>query len=519
MKSRKLKSLTKIIILPMNHNFSTPTRQSPVGIIVLILKMIFNIIRALGIFLILFILRKYEIILEYPLYFFWGFLGMFVLIVGWGILLYRNYFFYIDETSEEFILKKGVLNKQQSIVHFKNIEQVNLSQGIIAQALDFYQLEIETAASDKPEIVIYALDEPKALALKNKLMVLAGKKDNAHDVTINIAEPTNEIITISHKNLFVASLFSNYLRGLLLSIGFIIAFWNQLDDIFLVNEYKEDVVHYVSEQREQIFYIVLLILLFVPFVINVFRYAIKYFRYKIDYTRSSEYHLEYGLTNLQNRIVKTGKIQQIDIQENYILKKLGVVFLWLRQISAMENNKEESVLHIPGLTHTESQAVIQHWQSDIKDIKDTASMHKPHKRKMWVQFFVRMVIMLAFLAVMIWLSEDLPHVIIAISSLVSVLVVIVPFIAYQNEFLWISDEYIIHKSGFWEVKEAIVPIYKIQSVTSSQKLWHKKHGLSSVSLINASATVYLDVYDKDVLQQIVNYTLYKVEAENKNWMQ
>lgn len=501
----------------MDYNFSAVQRQSPVGIVVLLFKEILKFFKAIGLLLLIWIFRKYELILEYPLYFFLGMIGLVVLALMAGVILYRNFVFYIDEEEQAFVLKQGVFRKKQSIVHFKNIEQVNLSQGVLAQALDFYQLEIETSASAKAEISIFALDEPKAIALKETLMVRSGKTIAADEVT-PIENAPDESIKISNARLLLASLFTNYGNGVLVTFAFLFTFWSQLDDLFLVGNYEEKIFDFAANQTYDKYFVALFIFLLVPFIINLVRYGVRYFRYQIGMKRAGELHLEYGLTNLQNRIIKTGKIQQIDIQENFILKKIGIVFLWLKQISVMDGKKNQGMIHMPGLTKLEAEAILTQWQSQSITIKEQADLFRPHRRKILMRMIQRSIIILPVGAILLYNHAEIPTAVWIIYGVLSLLMYSIPALSFRNERLYITDEYILYQYGIWEITHTIMPMYKVQKVTYSQKAWHKKHGLSSLSITNASGSIDLHVYDIQVIKALRDHLLYQVSAQPKDWL-
>lgn len=501
----------------MDYNFSIIQRQSPIGIVVLLFKEVFKFFKAIGLLLLIWIFRKYELILEYPLYFFLGMLGIIILSLVFGMVLYRNFVFYIDEEEQAFVLRQGVFRKKQSIVHFKNIEQVNLSQGVLAQALDFYQLEIETSASAKAEITLFALDESKALALKETLLAHSGKAIvTATDQPIEVS--LGDTIKISHARLLLASLFTNYGNGLLLTFAFLFTFWSQLDDLFLASKYEDQIFDYATNQTYDKYIIALFLFLLVPFIINIVRYGVRYFRYQIGLNRIGELHLEYGLTNLQNRIIKTGKIQQIDIQENFILKKIGIVFLWLKQISVLDGKKNQGMIHMPGLTKLEAETILEQWQNQATTIKETATMYRPHRRKILMRMIQRSILILPVGAVLLYNHAEMPMAVWIIYALFGLMMYSIPALAYRNERLYLSDEYILHQSGVWEITQTIMPMYKVQSVRYSQKTWHKKRGLSSLSIINAAGSIDLHVYDILLMKALRDHLLFQVSAQPKNWL-
>ncbi|MBC8644500.1 PH domain-containing protein [Flavobacterium lindanitolerans] len=112
----------------MRLDFTTPQRQSVTGIIVMFADTFQGVVRAMWVPLLLILFKlKQDQYLVVGL----GFLGLVVLTTVIGYLKYRNFTFYLDEEKQEFVLRKGVINKSRISIQLSKIQQVDINQSII----------------------------------------------------------------------------------------------------------------------------------------------------------------------------------------------------------------------------------------------------------------------------------------------------------------------------------------------------------------------------------------------------
>src|SRR5690606_29320447 len=97
----------------------------------------------------------------------------------------------------EFILEKGIWNKEQIIIQLDKIVQVNIEQHFAQRLVEVYAVSIDTAGSTQSEVKIPALDKPVAMALKQALMpqdVIPATDTISHTLDEHIAIPTSKLL-------------------------------------------------------------------------------------------------------------------------------------------------------------------------------------------------------------------------------------------------------------------------------------------------------------------------------------
>ena len=212
-------------------DLSTPQRQSPAGLLIEIAFAFQNAMKVLWALILYLVLQIAKVgVVNASLML----LVVVLLITILGYLNFRYFIFYIDEEQDEFILKKGFINKHRVSIRFERIQQVNINQSFLQKLVNVYEVEIETAGSAKNEAKIKAVSKPIALAIRQRL--LAGKMSEKEIVpeagTIKDVncEPANSILKISFVSLVKIALTSDYLRSLGLIIAFFITVYNKLKE-------------------------------------------------------------------------------------------------------------------------------------------------------------------------------------------------------------------------------------------------------------------------------------------------
>jgi putative membrane protein len=206
-----------------SFNFSEFSKQSPKGIVVIYLNLIYKSIKLTWI-LLFFVVRDFYKIVNYTggyIYLIF-FLLMLVLLIR-AILLYNNFQFKIDK--EHFVLNQGILSKTNTSIPFHRIQNINFKQNIVQQIINVFEVSIETAGSKDTEIAIKALSFKKGKALKEEIL---NSSSIDKEVIENLDKP---LVKINIKELFKVSLTENHLQSLLLFLAVLIGFFQQIQQV------------------------------------------------------------------------------------------------------------------------------------------------------------------------------------------------------------------------------------------------------------------------------------------------
>ena len=144
---------------------------------------------------------------------------------------------------------------------------------------------------------------------------------------------------------------------------------------------------------------------------------------------------------------------------------------------------------------------------------------KPHIRKlMFSLIFTSILPALIFLLIFLFFEIISLKYVLLTSLSYLILTSFVNWRYYKNNSLTIAKDFIVYKSGFWDIKSTIIETFKIQSIILSQPVWHKKRNLGDIIFYTAGGYIKAKIYDFSDLKDIVNSSIYSVEISNKKWM-
>ncbi|MFD1079651.1 PH domain-containing protein, partial [Longispora fulva] len=176
-----------------DFDFSQPQRQSEVGLILIFGTSLYQLTRSLWVLGVYFLVG--DVNTKTLLFAIFGAVVVLLLTLGYSILYYLNFKFYIDEKNREFVLQKGVFSSDVLNIPFEKIQQVNFKRNILQRVIGVYSVVVETAGSQEKEVEIKALSREKANELADQLMSLAKKHDGLVDNT-ETEESSEEVTSI-----------------------------------------------------------------------------------------------------------------------------------------------------------------------------------------------------------------------------------------------------------------------------------------------------------------------------------
>lgn len=495
-------------------NFTTPQRQSLVGIVVLFANSLRKFISAFFPILIIWVYKIDEIGTAKVL------LGLVFSLVVLGIIAYLNYWFftfYIDETTQEFVIEKGVFNKTKITIQLSKIQQVTINQNIIHKIVGVHKLEIDSAGSDKKEVSISAISHALAVALKEKLTQESSSKNESRSGnTLETAE--KNILKIRFLSLLKIGITANYMRSfalILLFVSWLVDTFSKIIDSEKIDETVEGYVSKLNVIQAGIMFFVGLILVII--LINVIHTLVTYFNLTIERNKQS-FQLKFGLLNTKNILVNPGKIQRLVVSQNYFQKKLDVLSVRIFQASssAQAAEREKNKTEIPGCSETEKNLILQ---LIYNQLPEKGTDFYPNIRKLILSLVVFLVLPMVVFTVFYKQANF-----ISLSNygllmvLYGCLVLVLQWFSYKNYRLFVNNNHIIKQSGAWDIDLEIIEPYKIQAIKTSQFFWQKSYNVGSVVLYTAGGSLKFSTTNFTNIKSLSNAWLYQIETSTKNWM-
>ncbi len=489
----------------MKPDFASPQRQSKKGIIILALISYGKLLKNFW-FVVLYILfKKRESAVEILL------LLAVVSLLFVVIKAYTKYQFFTYELNfedDEFIIKKGILNKKTILLEKSKIQEININQPFFHRFLNIYQLEIDSPGTNKKEITIEAISNENAQYLRNYLL----DRKLAVDAHLNSDLQKIPQIKISSSSLLKYAVTANYVKSFFALIGLLIYVSQQVFKNFNLNleSYLKDKITYTSLETLSVFTLLAAFLLvaFFGILINVIRTFVVYYNLvisKFDYYLS----VEYGLFNTKNQLINQDKLQMITITQNYLQKKWNVLRLKFNQIG--EENSKNNSSNILGCDEQEKNNILEFLYKEIPIFNNGIKPNFRYIISRTVAFLILPVAVGFFL-----FSETAP--VLLYSIFYSIFAAAIIYFSYNNSRLSYNEYFIEKQSGIWDIEQKTLQIEKIQTVTISQYFWQKRSDLGNIFLSTAGGSITMKTAKISELRNLANYCLYKVESSAKNWM-
>lgn len=487
-------------------DFSEPRRQSLVAILLIIYKTYQTIVKQLWPFLIIFVFggnnRRGWLM--------WLILALSILGMITSIWKYFKYYFYIEQ--DELIVERGILNKKRLSVPFDRIQTINFQQNIIHRIFGVVELKIDTAGTHTEEFVFNALDQQIAEDLRK--VILKNKSKTApteyKEVSTEIVAETDgiPIMTMDLADLIKAGLVQNHFKSGWLIIAAIIWIWQNLRDTGFQDQFENQIQGFLSGILTFVFIGGIFVLL--SLVVSLARMIIN--NYNLQFIRTQNgFKVHAGLFTRKVTSAMDNKIQMITWADNPLKKLIGIKDLLLMQASSKEVTSQKSI-KIPGLNKNHIDLVIDTLYGDISNIRNYRPVHS--------LYFSRMVLYLSLVVipVIIILLSTEHYLQASIASMIYIYMIFSRYLKYKK-LRYGYDQRILHiKGGAFGDKTTLIPIYKIQGITTSTSPHQRRKDLTTVTIHSASGNANIPYIPIKEAHELKNILLYLIETSKKVWM-
>ena len=499
----------------MDRDFSKPQRESAFGIIIMTAHTIVKVVKALFFFIIYAFIKMGSAYTRYTLF---GIALIFLLCIIYAYFWYLKFTFFLDKEKQEFVVNKGILNRDQVIIQLDKIQQVNINQSILQKIIGVYGLKIDTAGAKGEEISIKAIDEFSAYNLKEHLLNSKAEiatENDQKDVIIDYPP----VLKISTWTLFKVGLTSNYGKSLAIITAFFLYALQEARHIMDVFDVDKGLIKNTFLSLATLFSLAILIaVLLVAFLIfNVARTFYKYFELEITQHKHSLL-LSSGLIAKKSTLISPGKVQVTSYSQNYFQRKINMLNMSLKQAHFGENKKgnemQGNTIEIVGCNPSERDELLK---MILGKVPLKGKTFIPNWRFLNLPVFFKLILPVAlFVIIAFKIPEVKPFMGLAIAYFIFGLLMI--YISYRKHRLSINQEFVIKTSGIWDISNEIIIPNKIQAITTSQYPWHKSIDVGHLCLHTAAGQIHFKYGNYTEIKQLVNYWLYQVESSNEDWM-
>ncbi len=490
--------------------FNEPQRQSALGVVVEAVFALREVVKLAWPLIFLMIIKPEKFSATSV-----GLIALFIVLITFavGYLRFRNFVFYIDEASGDFVLEKGIFNKEKIIIQLNRIQQVNLSQNLVQKILRVFAVDINTASTAKSEVKIKAVSREIATQLKSRLLSVYQAQMPAENAD-GTQQQVQEGFQLSISTLAKVAVTSNYGKSFAVILAAIAGLYDSLRDFLSQSERGKELLSRSFQWDSFLQNIALMIaaaFIFL-FLFNLARVLVIFSDYKILF-RKSAFSISYGLLNTRNIVVYVEKIQVVETVTNFLQKKMKLQRLFFYQASSDITSDKQAVIHVPGCTpHQENELL----NRVFKEIPPVEIVLVPNIRKIISPIIFLIIIPLipfAFAGDTSWFFNYL-----TLLPFWIILAVIIIFFRFKNSRLKVSQGFVQTTSGVWDVTTRILQTYKIQAITVTQRLWHRKKNIGHITLHTAGGDVAFRFGDYKKLNALTNQWLFDVETSGRNWM-
>ncbi|MGZ5286171.1 MAG: PH domain-containing protein [Flavisolibacter sp.] len=481
-------------------DWSRPQRQPATGLAIVFLNTLWQVIKAVWPFLLLWLLgnkeggiNRYEVI---------GIIFLSFTIIS-AVLNFIFFQFYLEE--EKLIIKKGWFKKETKVIPLNKIQTANIEQGPLHQLLGVVKLSIDTAGSQKAEASIDAIHLSMAEDLQKQL--LAGKKDTSSDLD-EVKEAALPLIRLRTRDLLKLSISANHVETFFILLSFGVGLYENLKD--LDNNLFSGLQDWLPGYA--IFPILALIIFVLVITVTVSTIRIFFGFYDLQVHRNSRgFQIKSGLTNIKNRIIALPKIQFISWDSNWVRRKLG---LWMLEyhVAGGDQLKNRLKVQVP-VTNKSFIPLLTEGYHHLPDTKGLSFLN------MHPSFITRRILVLGIVPLMVllplawwfWGAK-------ALWLLIYLFIILIASWCQQKKFrLWALDELMVIRRGILGEKHIILKWHKMQSVKLSQSIYQRKHGLANVMIYTAAGQIPVQFIPLESAQQLRDFILYKTESSLQSW--
>ncbi len=483
---------------PPKFSWSSPQRQPLAGLVIVFFKTGWDIIKRLWPLLLLMLFNekpgkesRYELIA-----------ALFALLTIVNSII-KFYFFRFYISNQQLIIKKGWLKKETIVVPLQKIQAVHIEESALHNILGIVKIDIDTAGSSKTEVTIDALRRPMAEALRKSLQV-----ESTYNQTENKQEPL-PILKLSISDLLKLSFSANHLEAFFILLSFGYGIYDSLKSI------SKGVITTATgafpRSSALIFAGLFAGVLLIVILISTARTFLKFYDFTV-HRRSSGFYIKLGLINVKEQLVSFKKIQFVAWRANWLRNKLG---LWLMEykIAGADEAKSKMKVEVPVTQYGYIHLLLDDYHAlpyteDLTAIR----IHPSYVvRRMAVYGLLPALLLIA--TSFYWLKET------------ALLFLFIPFFVGVKSFLLqqkfkayaCNDVLFVNRSSYG-AHLILLKWHKVQTVQLQQSMYQRKNALATLTLYTAAGTVVLPYISLKAAQQVVNFSLYKIESSATGWM-
>ncbi|MEM1217524.1 MAG: PH domain-containing protein [Bacteroidota bacterium] len=497
--------------------FSLPTRQSPVAIILILLRLVRTLFRQLWPLLLVLLFNPRGEVGGYITPFIIGIAAISALR---SIISYFRYYFYIQD--RELIIERGVLQHTRTAIPFDRIQSISLNQGPIHQLFGVSSLDIDTAGSSGSELSITALSVQEANQLRTYVLSQrapissqeVSDDESEEEVSPSIA-PTSKklLLELNIPDLLKIGVSQNHLRTAGILFAFSLSVLDDLEQVVGPEIYKM-----MEERFGEIFtsFIWASVILAVFFLIISFALSLLFSvlrNYQLRFYRTDiGFQMQAGLLDRREQTISLPKIQFIRWSANPFQRFFKLYRLRLYQASSIAVSAQ-GAMTVPGCYDAQLKNVQEAYFPDWSETEKT--LHGVSRYLVRRRFIIHGLLP-AGLFFLINLGSPLQGIIGGVFWLIFSYFWNVRYQRYWK--IWLSEIGVEAHYGLLTRHRYLLHWRHLQSTKVRQSFIQKRLDVADLLLYTAAGTLHIPYLPVEKAKAIRDFILYRVESSQESWM-
>lgn len=427
-----------------------------------------------------------------------------------AFLYYRNFKFFIKD--DQFILKKGYLNRTTLSIPLTGIQNVKTNQSVLQQALEVMSVKVDTAGTADEELTIHALDSKLAVQLARALSAHIENQAEKDTGSAKISDQELEILHLSNRDLLKIGISQNHLKTLVLLFFLGLQFYYQMEDYFeeKAKEYSTDLLLFLNHSSYTLLLAMAIGFLFLAILYSMIRTLILYYDLRFLKLKDT-YRIVSGLLNRKNLLIPFHKIQQFNWETGPIKRLFGLYQINIRQATSQAVSRNQ-LIEIPGcLTDHLDQIRQDLFGPDMLSQQPKISSSKIYFRRNWLLGGWIPSVLFGLLGFSFWEFAVIAGLWLIFSFWYS-------WHKWKKSYFFLNNHQIRVSSGAISHKYQQMEFHKVQHLEFRQSIFLKRHQVGSLRIGNSSGSIRIPFIDANLARILHDYLLFYAETSSKSWM-
>lgn len=407
------------------------------------------------------------------------------------------------------IVTHGIWSRQRTEIPIANISGLHRSQQWLHRITDTCRLRVETAGSNKTEWEADALSLADAEALQALLSSKMGTTINAA-TTITASEAT--LFRYQPADVLKLALTENHLQSFFLIVFFVLA---RLQDL---KEYMGfDSMGYVQEQGSrlaattQLIATVLFLGLLVAIAFSFVRVFFKFYAFELQ-QRGGIYVLSRGLLQTVHKSMPVQKVEYLTWKSNWLRLRLHLYLLRMHAL-AESDTETDTHMELPIPNRALLQQIINSYADKRPATDENATAFHVAGAYVYRQLllYVLPVCTIAAIAIGWWYDWH------ALWVLLPLVYSIVHLWVWQRKFrLLVNEQSVEIRRGVWGVQQLLVRTERIVSVSLRSSPWQRRNGYASLVVQLPGEKWTAPFLRRSDAELLLNYLVAGIETEGRS---